>query len=86
MDALSFGVPMVALPIAFEQPATGARLERAGVARVLDRRRTPSRIRAAVEEVLDEPGFRASAKALQAEIAASGGVRRAADILEASLI
>jgi MGT family glycosyltransferase len=86
MDALSFGVPMVALPIAFEQPATGARLEWAGVARVLNRRRTPGRIRAAIEDVLDEPGFRASGKALQAEIAASGGVRRAADILEASLI
>ena len=85
MDALSFGVPMVALPITFEQPATGARLERAGVARVLNGRRTAVRIREAISEVLADPQYRERARSLQAEIASSGGVRRAADILEARL-
>jgi MGT family glycosyltransferase len=86
MDALSYGVPMVALPITFEQPATGARLERVGAARVLQRRRTSRRIAAAIGEVLGDPAFRSSARRLQAEIAGAGGVRRAADILEARLI
>jgi len=85
MDALSFGVPMVALPITFEQPATGARLERVGAARILHRRRTPARIRNAIGEVLNEASYRNSARTLQAEIASAGGVRRAADILEAGL-
>jgi zeaxanthin glucosyltransferase len=85
MDALSYGVPMVALPIAFEQPATGARLERVGAARVLHRRRTPARIRDAIREVLGDPSYRTNARGLQAEIASAGGVTRAADILEAGL-
>ncbi|QIK79657.1 glycosyl transferase family 1 [Sphingomonas piscis] len=82
MDALSFGVPMVGMPLAFEQPATGARLERAGVGEVLYRWRTPGRIRDAVAAALADPAYRVSAAALQAEIALAGGVRRAADIIE----
>ena len=84
LDALSYGVPMVALPLAFEQPATAARLERAGVARIVTPRRA-SGLRAAMKAVLDDPGYRARAALIQAEIASAGGVRRAADILEARL-
>jgi MGT family glycosyltransferase len=82
MDALSSGVPMVALPITFEQPATGARLERAGVAVVLQRRRTEARIRDAIQEVLSNPSYRESAGRLRTEIGGAGGVRRAADLIE----
>lgn len=85
MDALSFGVPMVALPITFEQPATAARLERSGAARALHRRRTPSRIRDALVEVLHGATYRQAARELRMEIERSGGVARAADIIEASL-
>ncbi|HEX8444816.1 MAG TPA: nucleotide disphospho-sugar-binding domain-containing protein [Allosphingosinicella sp.] len=85
MDALSFGVPMVALPIAFEQPATGARLERAGAAVVLQRRRTKRRIREALRAVLEQPIYRGGAGRLAAEIAEAGGVKRAADLVEAIL-
>ena len=83
MDSLSFGVPMVALPIAFEQPATGARLERAGAAVVLQRRRTKPRVREALRAVLERPEYRASAGRLATEVAGAGGVRRAADLVEA---
>jgi MGT family glycosyltransferase len=82
MDALSFGVPMVALPIAFEQPATGARLERAGAAVVLQRRRTEARVREALRAVLERPSYRESAGRLAAEIAVAGGVKKAADLIE----
>jgi zeaxanthin glucosyltransferase len=86
LDALSYGVPMVAIPLAFEQPATAARLDRAGVARIVTPRRTSAtRLRSAMETVLEDPGYREAARRLQAEIASSGGVRRAADILEARL-
>ena len=85
LDSLAQGVPMVALPITFEQPATAARLTRVGAAKAIHRFRTPRRIRSAIERVLWEPSYRSSAAALQAEISASGGVRRAADLIEQSL-
>ena len=82
LDALSFGVPMVGLPITFEQPATGARLQRVGAAEVLRRWWTVRRIRKAVEQVLSDGAYRESAARLSQEIAVSGGVQRAADIIE----
>lgn len=82
MDALSCSTPMVALPIAFEQPATGARLERIGAAEVLHGRRTEGRIRAAMERVLSDGSYRDNAKRLSNEIARAGGLRRAADLIE----
>lgn len=84
MDALSFGVPMVALPITFEQPATGARLDRAGVAVVLHRRRTAGQIKNAVREVLENPAYRESASCLAGEVRSAGGVERAADLIRAA--
>lgn len=86
LDALSYGVPMVAMPLAFEQPATAARLERAGVARIVSpRRASAKRLRAAIREVLEHSCYRSRAQELQAEIASAGGVTRAAEILEARL-
>ena len=82
MDALSFGVPMVALPIAFEQPATGARLERVGAGVVLQRRQTKARVREALRAVLGSPRYRESAGRLATEIAGAGGVKRAADLVD----
>ncbi len=82
LDSLSHGVPMVALPITFEQPATAARLERVGAAEVIHRFRTPRRIRVAIERVLGDASYKANGDTLSAEIAASGGVRLAADLIE----
>jgi MGT family glycosyltransferase len=82
LDALSYGVPMIGMPITFEQPATGARLQRVGAAHVLQRWRTPGRIGKAVETVLSNPAFRENAAKLSLEIQRSGGVGRAADIIE----
>ena len=86
LDALAAGVPIVAIPLAFEQPATGARLERAGVGRVVrPRMASAGRLRDAIAAVLAERGYYDRAAAVQAEIAAAGGVRRAADCIEAAL-
>jgi zeaxanthin glucosyltransferase len=86
MDALSFGVPMIALPITFEQPATAARLERAGAAVALHRRRSAARIRSAILEVVQNSSYLEAAQRLQTEIGSAGGVGRAADLIEASLV
>lgn len=85
LDALSFGVPLVAIPLAFEQPATAARLARAGVAEIVSKRAGATALRDAVSRVLFDPRYREHAARLQIEIAAAGGVARAADLTEACL-
>jgi zeaxanthin glucosyltransferase len=86
LDALSFGVPMLALPMAFEQPATTARLLRAGVARsVPPRAARPGRLRLEIEALLEQESYRSAAAIVQSEIASAGGVSRAADILESAI-
>lgn len=85
LDALEFGVPLVAIPLAFEQPATAARLAHAGVAQV-----APPRIRAralarVMAEVLENPTYRERARIVQAEIHGAGGVQAAADLVEAAI-
>lgn len=83
LDALAAGVPIVALPIAFEQGAIAARIERAGAGRVV---RQPSlrraRLRAALRSLVHEQTYAAAARRLGAEINGAGGVRLAADIVE----
>jgi zeaxanthin glucosyltransferase len=82
MDAIAAGVPAVLVPLAFEQAAIAARLERAGAAvAVRGRLFRGRRIRAALRVVLDEPGCREAAAALRREATAAGGVGRAAEII-----
>lgn len=85
LDALSFGVPLVAIPLAFEQPATAARMARAGVAEIVPKGAGPKQLSRAVERVLADGSYRMKAAALGAEIADAGGVERAADLAEAIL-
>lgn len=86
LDALAEGVPLVAMPIAFEQPATAARLAYAGAARVVPAgKASRRRLRAALQAALEDLELRAGAGRLKAEIAAGGGVEVAADLIERSL-
>jgi UDP:flavonoid glycosyltransferase YjiC (YdhE family) len=73
------------MPLAFEQSAIAARMERAGVGRVLSRRSPARRLAAAIGEVLGEERYRESASAIRADMAAAGGARRAADLIESEL-
>ena len=82
MDSLSCGTPMVALPIAFEQPGIGARVRRAGAGEVLFDERTPSLIAQAMQRVFSDDSYRKNAARLAQEITQAGGVKRAADLLE----
>ena len=86
METLAAGLPMAAMPLAFDQPAVAARIARAGVGIAL-RPRPPlrKRLRKALAEVLEAPRHRAQALKAQTEIQAAGGVARAADLIEAAL-
>ena len=86
LDALAAGVPIVALPIGFEQPATAARIARIGAGRVLSPRwLSTGRLAGALRAVIEQPGYARAARWLAAEIAAGTGAAGAADAITASL-
>ncbi|MGA9580393.1 MAG: nucleotide disphospho-sugar-binding domain-containing protein [Allosphingosinicella sp.] len=85
LEPLAAGLPMVVMPLAFEQSAIAARLERAGVARVLSPRASAPRVAEALAEVRRDSGFRERAEAVRLEMEQAGGVGRAADLIEAAL-
>ncbi|WP_134726322.1 glycosyltransferase [Paracoccus luteus] len=87
LDCAAAQVSMVAVPLAFEQPATAARLAFHGAARVVPpRRATRATIREALAAVLSDLSYRAALAAPAAEIAVAGGASRAADLIETRLV
>lgn len=86
LDPAAVGLPMVLMPLAFEQGAVAARAEHAGVARVLSPRASVRSLAAAIGEVRNDPRYRAQAAVLRAEIAASGGTEHAAQLIESTLL
>ncbi|AEG91854.1 glycosyltransferase [Ramlibacter tataouinensis] len=83
MDALAAGTPMLALPVAFDQPGVAARVVHAGAGcKLLPLLASRSALRESLRQLLDDPGYAARARALGADVRAAGGVTRAADIVE----
>lgn len=86
LDAAAHGVPLVILPIAFEQGAVGMRVARSGMGVTLPRwRTTRGMLRDAIRRVLDDPAFAQAAARIRREIAIAGGVARAATLVETAL-
>jgi MGT family glycosyltransferase len=85
-EALMQGRPMVAIPLAHDQPAVAARLKRLGIAEVLPvMRLSAETIRKAVTRVLNDPTYRNAAVRMQAELRSLHGLQRAADVIEDAL-
>lgn len=83
LDSLAHGVPMVTIPITYEQPAIARRVEYCGAGRSLALGRLDAGgLRALAREVLEESGYRKSAQRMAAAIQEAGGVRKAADLVE----
>lgn len=86
LDSLAHGVPLVAIPITYEQPAIARRLEYVDAGIVVPfRLATPEKVRRAVEAVLGSPRIVAAAGRMKAQIDAAGGNTRAVDIIEQAL-
>ncbi len=85
LEPLAAGVPMVLMPLAFEQGAIAARMKHAGVGKVLSFRSSVSRLAGAIAEVRESSSYRKRARSVAAEMRAAGGVRRAADLIEQAL-
>ncbi len=86
LESLSCGVPMVAIPIANDQPGVAARVSWTGSGAVVPIKAvTVQTLRSAINRVWNEPSYRKNAQRLQKAIAASGGVSLAADIVEQAI-
>ncbi|GAB5402518.1 MAG: glycosyltransferase [Aureliella sp.] len=82
LEALTCGLPMVAIPITNDQPGVARRLERLGVARVvMPRQASAERIRAGLVEALDGGEMRAASLRCQEAIKTGPGVTEAAQLI-----
>jgi zeaxanthin glucosyltransferase len=83
LESLSNAVPMVAIPIANDQPGVAARIAWTGTGEIVTLTRlSSSRLQTAVKQVLTKESYKQNAVRLQAAIHRAGGVSRAADIVE----
>jgi len=83
LESLSYGVPMVAIPIATDQPGVGARLAWTGTGEVIPLARLgTTMLRAAIKQVLTQDSYKKNASRLSEAIRRAGGVSRPADIIE----
>lgn len=83
LESLNNGVPMVAIPVANDQPGIAARVAWAGAGEAipLSSANVP-KLRAAIQKVLTEDSYKKNAVRLQEAIQKAGGVSRAIDIVE----
>jgi zeaxanthin glucosyltransferase len=83
LDALSQGVPIVAVPITYEQPAIAARVRWLQAGEVLPLKQlNVSRLREKISRVWNDPAYARNAGRVAQSAAESGGARTAADIIE----
>ena len=83
LDALRFGVPIVAVPITYEQPAIAARVEWTGTGKSIPLSRlTVPRLRETIRELLNNPAYAQQSQRMAAAIRSAGGTAHAANIIE----
>ncbi len=83
LESLANGVPMVAIPIANDQPGVAARIAWSKTGEVVPLKQlTASRLHDAISTVLSESSYKENALRLQKAIQQAGGATRAADIIE----
>lgn len=87
LDSLTHGVPLIAVPITYEQPAIARRVAWTGVGRSLKLSAlNPGILRRHIQEVLADKKYRKAAAAVQRSIAYAGGVSKAADLIEDTVL
>jgi zeaxanthin glucosyltransferase len=83
LDALEAGVPMVVIPLAFEQPGIAARVGWHGAGEVVPlAAASAERIRSATRRVLSDPSYREAAQRIGAQLPEAGGLARAVRIIQ----
>lgn len=86
LDAIAARTPILALPIAFDQPGAASRILHAGIGlRASPRLAGAATLERQLRRLFDEPQFGQRLDALGLDLARAGGTPRAADIVEAAL-
>jgi MGT family glycosyltransferase len=83
LDSLAAATPMIAMPIAYEQPAIAARVRASGAGiSISPSRLTAGSLRDRIRHVLQESSYRDRARCAADEIREAGGSRKAASVIE----
>jgi MGT family glycosyltransferase len=83
LESLAHGVPMVAIPIGYDQPGAAARIAHHGTGEFIEvDELTTDRLRGLIEKVLKDPSYRERAAYFQKVISKTRGLDVAADIIE----
>jgi zeaxanthin glucosyltransferase len=83
LESLVEGVPMVAIPIAYDQPGVAARVAYHGVGEFLEiEDLAVERVQLLIQEVLENPRYREKARWFQKVIGQTRGLDVAADVIE----
>jgi MGT family glycosyltransferase len=83
LESLAHGVPMVAIPIGYDQPGTAARISHHGTGEFIEvDELTTDRLRGLIEDVLQDPSYREQADYFQTVISKTRGLEVAAEIIE----
>ncbi|MGD1913878.1 MAG: glycosyltransferase [Rivularia sp. (in: cyanobacteria)] len=83
LECLTNGVPMVAIPVANDQPGIAMRIAWTGTGEVVPLNKlSVESLHKAVKQVLTEDSYKKNALRLQEAIKRCGGVKKAADIIE----
>jgi MGT family glycosyltransferase len=86
LESLSYGVPMVAIPITDDQPGVAARIAWTGVGELVKLSSlSVHNLRESIKRVLQEPSFKQNAVRLQQALHRTEGVNRAVDIIEQAI-
>ncbi|MBU4612793.1 glycosyltransferase family 1 protein [Achromobacter sp. GG226] len=86
LESLCAGVPLLTLPMAFDQPGVAARVAYRGAGLRADPQWSSiGALRGALERLLTDPAFAERAALLGADVRAAGGATAAADVVEAAL-
>jgi zeaxanthin glucosyltransferase len=85
LECLNQGVPMVAIPLANDQPGVAARIAWSGCGeKISPKQLTAPLLRQSIDRVLNNHCYREQAQRLQQAIQEAGGVKMAADICVAA--
>jgi MGT family glycosyltransferase len=83
LESLAHGVPMVAIPIGYDQPGTAARIAHHGTGEFIEvDELTSARVRGLIEKVLQDSSYRERADYFQKVISKTRGLDVAANVIE----
>lgn len=84
-DAITHATPILAMPLAFDQPGVASRVVWSGIGRKVSRFCSSDTLAQNLDLLLNEPSYRQRLVGMQQALLQAGGVTRAASIVEQTL-